>query len=62
MAIFVDELRTVKGNEEICERITVTIALEEYRSLIEENVRMMCEINRLNDKCCILENRLSSER
>ena len=62
MAIHIDEIRTLKGNEEIREQITVTIALEEYRCLVEENARLMCANERLHEKCRILEERMACER
>ena len=49
MAIMIDNVDKIKGEERSNEQIMVTITLAEYRSLVEENARFQCDISRLNE-------------
>lgn len=49
MATQVNALYTEKGETYSTEPIVVTIALEEYRSLVEENERLKGQIENLNN-------------
>ena len=47
MALQVNGIQKEVGDVKSGEPIMVTIALEEYRSLIEENTRFLCDLERL---------------
>lgn len=47
MALQVNGIQKEVGDVTSGEPIMVTITLEEYRSLIEENTRLLCDLERL---------------
>lgn len=55
MAVMIDNVDKIKGEEHSNEPIMVTITLAEYRSLIEENARFQSDISRLNEVVYQLE-------
>ena len=58
MPMYVNQIITRNDEHEKTEPITVTIALEEYRSLIEENTRLIWDNQRLCDSLYQMEQQL----
>ena len=58
MPMYVDAIITRNNEHEKVEPITVTITLEEYRSLIGENARLNYEIQRLYEDLNLMKQQL----